>query len=315
MDVTRVSWGWSLNVPFLWSSWSSGLLRLFAHDNASEWSLLAETLEGTLRGTPQVMQEVVLSGTPFAHRPPRRNFMYESQYDKMDLFRNMSLVNQNKSGSCRCICMMSHVGHRILWWRQLIVTWVLQCRVSCRDSTSCPWISTEAEFLLEAWVTLVLSYLLGCCSVGSHEETALLDLENWRCRVTPRRQGSPSVELLINCAVSLLFNLGAAQQSLPNVNQDPLRKLFPTAFYWCHKNMVVLAWNYTVGTLPQGCIHNVPLPRVPQRQSTTTRSQVYTIPDYYEVPYVVPTYTTPPSIVESAAYAFSPAWHAIAINT
>jgi hypothetical protein len=34
-----------------------------------------------------------------------------------------------------------------------------------------------------------------------------------------------------------------------------------------------------VGTLPQGYVHNVPLPRVPQRQSTT-RSQVYTIPDY-----------------------------------
>jgi hypothetical protein len=68
-----------------------------------------------------------------------------------------------------------------------------------------------------------------------------------------------------------------------------------------------------VGTLPQGCVRNVPLPRVPQRQSTT-RSQVHTIPDYYNVLYVVPTYTTPCSIVESAAYAFSPAWHAIVIN-
>jgi hypothetical protein len=44
------------------------------------------------------------------------------------------------------------------------------------------------------------------------EETTLLDLENWRCRVFPRRQGSPSVELSINSAVSLLFNLEAAQQ-------------------------------------------------------------------------------------------------------
>ncbi len=44
-------------------------------------------------------------------------------------------------------------------------------------------------------------------------------------------------------------------------------------------------------------------------------SQVHTIPDYYETPYVVPTYVSPRSIVESAAYAFSPAWHAIAINT
>jgi hypothetical protein len=70
----------------------------------------------------------------------------------------------------------------------------------------------EAEFLLDAWVTLVLSYLLGCCSIESLEETALLDLENWRCRVSPRRQGSPSVELLIDSAVSLLLNLGAARQ-------------------------------------------------------------------------------------------------------
>ncbi len=69
-----------------------------------------------------------------------------------------------------------------------------------------------------------------------------------------------------------------------------------------------------VGTLPQVYVHNVTLPRVPQRQSTT-RSQVYTIPDYYKVPYVVPTYTTPRSIVESTAYVFSPAWHDIAINT
>jgi hypothetical protein len=68
----------------------------------------------------------------------------------------------------------------------------------------------EVEFLLDAWVTLVLSYLLGCCSIGSLEETALLDLENWRISVSPRRQGSPSVELLIDSAVSLLLNLGAA---------------------------------------------------------------------------------------------------------
>jgi hypothetical protein len=69
----------------------------------------------------------------------------------------------------------------------------------------------EAEFLLDARVTLVLSYLLGCCSVGSLEETALLELENQRCRVSPRRQGSPSVELSIDSAVSLLFILGAAR--------------------------------------------------------------------------------------------------------
>jgi hypothetical protein len=70
----------------------------------------------------------------------------------------------------------------------------------------------EVEFLIDACVTLVLSYLLGCCSVGSLKETALLDLENWRCRVFSRRQGSPSVELSIDSAVSLLFNLEAARQ-------------------------------------------------------------------------------------------------------
>jgi hypothetical protein len=70
----------------------------------------------------------------------------------------------------------------------------------------------KAEFLLDAWVTLVLSYLLGCCSVESLEETALLDLVNRRCRVSPRRQGLPSVELSIDSAVSLLLNLEAARQ-------------------------------------------------------------------------------------------------------
>jgi hypothetical protein len=69
----------------------------------------------------------------------------------------------------------------------------------------------------------------------------------------------------------------------------------------------------SVGALPQGYLHKIPLPRVPIRQSPM--SQVHTIPDYYELPYVAPTYTTPRSIVESAAYAFSPAWHAIAINS
>jgi hypothetical protein len=68
-----------------------------------------------------------------------------------------------------------------------------------------------------------------------------------------------------------------------------------------------------VGTFPQGYVRNVPLPRVPVRQSPM--SQVHTIPDSYEVLYVAPMYTLPQSIVENAAYAFSPAWHAIAINT
>ncbi len=130
----------------------------------------------------------------------------------MGLFRNPSLVNKKNSGSCRCVCRKSRVGRRILRWRHLILRWVLQRMASCRDSSSCPWIFTEAECLLDAWVILVLSYLLGCCSVGSLKETTLLDLENWRCRNSPRRQGSPSVELSINSAVRLLFNLGAARQ-------------------------------------------------------------------------------------------------------
>ena len=54
---------------------------------------------------------------------------------------------------------------------------------------------------------------------------------------------------------------------------------------------------------------------VPRVQSAKSRIQAHTIPDYYELPYVVPTYVSPRSIVESAAYAFSPTWHAIAINT
>ena len=74
----------------------------------------------------------------------------------------------------------------------------------------------------------------------------------------------------------------------------------------------------TFGTLPQGYVRNVPLPRIPLRQSTSTTTssnQIHMTPDYYEVPHGVPPYDTPCSIVENAAYAFSPAWHAIAINT
>jgi hypothetical protein len=69
-----------------------------------------------------------------------------------------------------------------------------------------------------------------------------------------------------------------------------------------------------VGTLPQGYVHNVLLPRVPLRQSAPSH-QVHSIPDYYNEPYAVPTYDIPCSLAESAAYAFSPAWHTIAINT
>jgi hypothetical protein len=71
---------------------------------------------------------------------------------------------------------------------------------------------------------------------------------------------------------------------------------------------------YHVGTLPKGYVRNVPLPRVPLCQSARAH-QVHVVPDYYDDPYGVPTYSIPCSIVERAAYAFSPAWHAIAINT
>jgi hypothetical protein len=58
---------------------------------------------------------------------------------------------------------------------------------------------------------------------------------------------------------------------------------------------------------------NVPLPRVPRGQ-TAQSHQAIEIPDYYEETYVVPTYNNPCSIVEKAAFAFSPAWQVLAIN-
>ena len=72
-----------------------------------------------------------------------------------------------------------------------------------------------------------------------------------------------------------------------------------------------------VGTLPQGYVRNVPLPRVPRVQSATSHITVPTIPipDYYATPYVVPTCVSPRRLVESAAYAISPTRHAIAIKT
>jgi hypothetical protein len=69
-----------------------------------------------------------------------------------------------------------------------------------------------------------------------------------------------------------------------------------------------------VGTLPKGCVRNIPLPGVPLRQNTRTQIR-HPIPEYYEFLYGVPLHTSPRSIVESTAYEFSSAWHAIAINT
>jgi hypothetical protein len=69
-----------------------------------------------------------------------------------------------------------------------------------------------------------------------------------------------------------------------------------------------------VGTLPERYIRNVSLPGVPSVQSAKSSQQVHTIPDYYNTMYLDSTYDSPWSLVESTAYAFSPAWHAIANN-
>ncbi len=69
-----------------------------------------------------------------------------------------------------------------------------------------------------------------------------------------------------------------------------------------------------VGTLPEGYVLNVPLPRVPKIQRARYH-QVTKIPDYYEDSYAVPTYDSTRKQVGSTAYAFSPTWHDIAINT
>jgi hypothetical protein len=69
-----------------------------------------------------------------------------------------------------------------------------------------------------------------------------------------------------------------------------------------------------VETLPEKYVGNVPSPQVPKTQRALSH-QVNKIPDYYKALYILPMYETTRSIVESAAYAFSPAWHAIAINT
>ncbi len=70
----------------------------------------------------------------------------------------------------------------------------------------------------------------------------------------------------------------------------------------------------TVGTLPEGYVCNVPLPRVPKIQRARSH-QVTKIPDYYKDSYAVPMYDITHKLVGSAAYAFSPTCHAIAINT
>jgi hypothetical protein len=72
----------------------------------------------------------------------------------------------------------------------------------------------------------------------------------------------------------------------------------------------------SVGNLPKGYICNVPLPRVPQGQSTR-QSQVLpnTIPHYYEDAFTIPMYKDTCRIEERVATANSPQWQPIAINT
>jgi hypothetical protein len=52
------------------------------------------------------------------------------------------------------------------------------------------------------------------------------DLENRRCSVSPRRQGSPTVELLMDSAISLLLNLEAAQQGRSMLFSNEQKLLF-----------------------------------------------------------------------------------------
>jgi hypothetical protein len=71
-----------------------------------------------------------------------------------------------------------------------------------------------------------------------------------------------------------------------------------------------------VGNLPKGYIRNVPLPRVPEEQSTR-QSQVLPdrIPHYSEDTFMIPTYKGTFRIGERIAKANSPPWQPITINT
>jgi hypothetical protein len=75
---------------------------------------------------------------------------------------------------------------------------------------------------------------------------------------------------------------------------------------WAH--FQIDCWNP-----PSRLCMNVLLLRVPRLQRARSQ-QIHTIPYYYNSSCVDPKYNSPCSIVERAAFAFSPAWHAIAIN-
>ncbi len=114
-----------------------------------------------------------------------------------------------------------------------------------------------------------------------------------------------------------IFELGRAYIELHSNIRPPLKlNLFIFFQEILKTNLLGLLGVAGVGTLTKGYIRNVPLPRVPVIQSTSSepRHQVRRIPDYYKGTYVVPMYNSPRSIVEREAFAFFPAWHAIAIN-
>jgi hypothetical protein len=72
-----------------------------------------------------------------------------------------------------------------------------------------------------------------------------------------------------------------------------------------------------VGNLPEGYIPNVPLPRIPQDQSTfkSRVPHVHTIPGYYKDMHVIPTYNSTCRSGERVATGNSPQWQPLAINS
>ena len=72
-----------------------------------------------------------------------------------------------------------------------------------------------------------------------------------------------------------------------------------------------------VGNLPEGYIQNVPLPQVPQDQSTfkSRVPPVHMIPGYYKDMHVIPTYNSTCRSGERVATGNYPWWQPLAINT
>jgi hypothetical protein len=113
MGVMHVSQGWLLNVPFLvvilffWDPEAS------APDNKSEWSLPVETLEVLLRDSSRNP-----ISSPFPVPPLLVDLLVEIHVGVL-MWRDGSLTKRitcepkRNSGSCRCVCRKSRVGHRI----------------------------------------------------------------------------------------------------------------------------------------------------------------------------------------------------------